>query len=110
MLADVISQTESSYILDIYLYTKDKLTSDAMLQPGDPKKGDGRLGPVPVLLSPSTVSAISTIQLNLPTHHRDAESPKVVEAMFMELMRRFDYGAKFNTLHPVEEMEIEFDE
>lgn len=29
--------------------------------------------------------------------------------MYLELMNRFDFGKKFNNLHPIEEMEIEFD-
>jgi len=56
-----VSQTESNYILDVYLYSKDKLTQDAFLQPGNLKVGDGRLGLVPVLLHPTTVHDISTI-------------------------------------------------
>ena len=60
-LADIVSRTEQTYILDVYLYSKDKLTTEGTLQPGNPKLGDGRLGLVPIALSPSTVSAISTI-------------------------------------------------
>lgn len=81
-----------------------------MLQPGNPQQNDGRLGLIPVVLSYKTIAQVSTIQLNLPNHHRDAETPKVVEAMYMALMQRFEYGAKFNTLHPIEEMEIEYDQ
>ena len=55
----------------MYLYTKDMLTTDTLLQPGDIKKGDGRLGLIPVILHESTVYAISTIQLNLPSNHKD---------------------------------------
>ena len=29
--------------------------------------------------------------------------------MYLELMSRFDFGRKFNNLHPIEEMEIEYD-
>lgn len=53
---------------------------------------------------------ISTIQVNLPQYHRESDSTKVVEAMYLELMRRFDYGDKFTALHPIDEMEICFDE
>lgn len=60
-LNDILSTTESSYILDVYLYCKDKLTSEAFLQPGNAKTKDGRLGIVPVLLHHTTVRAISTI-------------------------------------------------
>lgn len=48
--------------------------------------------------------------MNLPQYHRESDSTKVVEAMYLELMRRFDYGDKFIGLHPVDEMEIVFDE
>ena len=30
--------------------------------------------------------------------------------MYLELMRRFDFGEKFTALHPIDEMEIAFDE
>lgn len=60
-LIDIVSNTEASYILDVYLYCKDKLTLDSFLQPGDPIKKDGRMGIVPVLLHPTTVQAVSTI-------------------------------------------------
>lgn len=93
----------------MYLYTKNKLTAEGTLQPGDPKIKDGRLGLVPIVLSPETIHSITTIQLNLPSHAREAQSPKVVEAMYLELMNRFDFGRKFNNLNPIEEMEIEFD-
>jgi len=108
-MADIVSQTESSYILDVYLYCKDKLTSDAFLQPGNPSKKDGRMGIVPVLLHPTTVQAISTIQLNLPHNHRDSDNVKTVELMFMELLKRFDQGNSLKELDPIEDMEIEFD-
>lgn len=87
---DILSKSEVNYVLDVYLYCKDKLTSDVFLQPGDPKKANGRLGIVPVLLHHSTVVAISTIQLNLPKNHRDSDIIKTVELMYMELLKRFD--------------------
>lgn len=81
-LSEVKSHTEASFILDVYLYVKEKLTSEALLQPGNPLKGDGRLGIIPVVLHHTTVSAISTIQLNLPPNHREADNVKTVELMF----------------------------
>lgn len=93
----------------MYLYCKDKLTSEAFLQPGNPKTKDGRLGIVPVLLHHSTVDAISTIQLNLPHNHRDTDSVKTVEMMYFELLKRFDGGNSLKLLDPIEDMEIEFD-
>jgi len=54
-LGDIVTQTEASYILDVYLYCKSKLTSDSFLQPGDHLKKDGRLGIVPVILHSTTV-------------------------------------------------------
>ena len=108
-LVDIVSGSESQYILDVYLYSKDKLTSEGLLQPGNVKKQDGRLGAVPVILSDSTIHKISTIQLNIPSHSRELDNPKAIEAMYMELMKRFDFGDKFEELDPVEDMEIEFD-
>ena len=58
---DVISKTEVQYILDVVLYVKNKLTSDNVLQPGDFKKRDGRLGVVPVLLHPNSIGGVATI-------------------------------------------------
>lgn len=110
MGTDVVSTTESSYILDVYLYCKDKLSSEAFLQPGDPKMKNGRLGIVPVLLHHTTLQAISTIQLNLPHNHRDSDNVKTVEMMFFELLKRFDNGKGLKVLDPIEDMEIEFDE
>jgi ATP-dependent RNA helicase DOB1 len=109
-LTDIVTQSETSFVLDVYLYCKDKLTSDAFLQPGNPQKKDGRMGIVPVLLHPSTVQAISTIQLNLPHNHRDADNGKTVELMYMELLKRFDQGNSLKELDPISDMEIEFDE
>lgn len=93
----------------MYLYSKDKLTSDAFLQPGNASKQDGRLGIVPVALHPTTIAAISTIQLNLPNNHRDADSAKTVELMYLELLKRFEGGKSLKILHPISDMEIEFD-
>lgn len=108
-LSEIKESTEATYILDVYLYSKDKLTSDAFLQAGNPLKQDGRLGIVPVALHPTTISAISTIQLNLPNNHRDADSAKTVELMYLELLKRFEGGKTLKTLHPINDMEIEFD-
>ena len=103
-LDEIIDPTQPNYILDVYLYSKNKLTSDAYLQPGDPKQGDGRLGIVPVILHHSTIKAISTIQLNLPHNHRDADNSKTVEIMYMELLRRFENGKNLKILHPIDDM------
>lgn len=95
--------------MDVYLYCKDKLTSESFLQPGNPSKGDGRLGIVPVVLHDTAVQAISTIQLNLPHNHRDADNVKTVELMYLELLKRFDGGKSLKELDPIGDMEIEFD-
>jgi len=58
-LASIIEQNESHYVLDIYLYVKDRLTSDNTVQPGDPELKNGRLGIVPVILHSSTIQSIS---------------------------------------------------
>jgi hypothetical protein len=87
---DVIAKTEVHYILDVLLYVKNKLTSDNVLQPGDFEKKDGRLGVIPVLLHPQSISVISTIQMNLPGHNlTSAESLKQVEMLYGEIMKRF---------------------
>lgn len=106
---DITSKTESTYVLDVYLYSKDRLTSDVFLQPGNPMKSDGRLGIVPVVMHTSTIRAVSTIQLNLPHNHRDADNFKTVELMYMELLKRFEQGKTLKTLHPINDMEIEYD-
>lgn len=109
-MSDILSTTESNYILDVYLYCKDKLTSEALLQPGNIKTKDGRLGIIPVLLHHTTLQAISTIQLNLPHNHRETDNVKTVEMMYFELLKRFDQGKSLKELDPIEDMEIEFDE
>lgn len=108
-LSDIKTTTEASFILDVYLYSQDKLTTDSFLQPGNPAKQDGRLGIIPVVLHHTTVKAISTIQLNLPPNHRDADNVKTVELMYLELLKRFEGGKTLKHLHPIDDMEIEFD-
>mmetsp|Transcript_14785 Transcript_14785/g.22932 ORF Transcript_14785/g.22932 Transcript_14785/m.22932 type:complete len:96 (+) Transcript_14785:712-999(+) len=54
-LADISQQNEPRILLDVYLYSKKKLTNDSTLQPGNPKVEDGCLGLVPVMLHHSTV-------------------------------------------------------
>ena len=101
-LQRVIEQTDVHYVLDVYLYVKDRLTGDNMCQPGDAVARDGRLGIVPVVLHASTVHSISTIQIRLPHNHKQVES--TVEMMYFELLRRFQGGLPL--LHPVDDMEI----
>lgn len=60
-LSDIVSRTEQTYILDVYLYSSNKLTTDGTLQPGNPKLDNGRLGLVPIVLSSQTLHEISTI-------------------------------------------------
>ena len=106
---DVLQKSETHYIIDVLLYVKNKLTSDNVLQPGDLLKKDGRLGVVPVLLHHSSVTAISTIQMNLPSHNlvKD-ENIKQVEMLYNEIMKRFgSNGDKLPILDPLEDMEIE---
>ena len=69
-LQRVIESNDVHYVLDVYLYVKDRLTGDNMCQPGDPAARDGRLGIVPVVLHASTVHSISTIQIRLPHNHK----------------------------------------
>ena len=49
---DITANSDLVIVLDMYLYTKNKLTAEGTLQPGDPKQRDGRLGLVPIVLSP----------------------------------------------------------
>jgi hypothetical protein len=106
---DVLSKSETHYIIDVMLYVKNKLTSDNVLQPGDISKKDGRLGIVPVLLHHSNVAGISTIQMNLPSHNLTSQdSLKQVELLYFEIMKRFGGdGSKLPLLDPIEDMEIE---
>jgi ATP-dependent RNA helicase DOB1 len=105
---DVITKSESHYIVDVLLYVNNKLTADNVLQPGDFSKKDGRLGVIPVILHHSSVAAISTIQMNLPSHNLTSpENMKQVEMFYNEIMKRFDNGNKLPLLDPIEDMEIE---
>lgn len=106
---DVISKSETHYIVDVLLYVKNRLTSDYILQPGDFLKRDGRLGVIPVLLHHTSVAAISTIQMNLPAHNLTSpESLKQVELLYTEILKRFGTnGDKLPLLDPLEDMEIE---
>lgn len=45
----------------------------------------------------------------MPHNHRDADNFKTVELMYMELLKRFDQGKTLKTLHPIKDMEIEYD-
>ena len=69
-LQSIIEQNESHYVLDVYLYVRDRLTGDNMCQPGNPAEKNGRLGIVPVVLHPSTIHSISTVQVTLPHNHK----------------------------------------
>ena len=62
-----------------------------------------------MLLHHTTVEAISTIQLNLPSNHRDHDNVKTVEMMYMELLKRFENGNSLKILDPIEDMQIEYD-
>jgi hypothetical protein len=91
-------------VLDVYLYVKDRLTSENTVQPGDPALKNGRLGIVPVILDSSTVHSISTVKMNLPPKVKEQE--KHIEMMYFELLRRFDQG-QLPLLHPIKNMEID---
>lgn len=105
-LASIIEQSDSHYVLDIFLYVKDRLTSENTVQPGDPTTKNGRLGIVPVILDSSTVHSVSSIQVKLPPNVKQQE--KNIEMMYFELLRRFvEEGKGLPLLHPVEDMEIE---
>lgn len=102
-LQQIIEQNEQHYVLDLYLYIKDRLTSDNMCQPGTPSLKDGRLGIMPVVLHPSTIHSISSITMKLPHNFKQVE--KTVEEIYFEMMRRF--SGQPPLLHPVRDMEIE---
>lgn len=57
---------------------------------------------MPVVLHPSTITAISSIQMNLPHNNKQAE--KSIELMYFELIKRFK--GDFPLLHPKVDMEI----
>ena len=103
-LAVAAERNESHYVLDVYLYVKDRLSIDNTCQPGDTKSKDGRIGIVPVLLSASTIGDISTLQVNLPHNHKQAE--KSIEMMYFEILKRFE-SKEIPILHPLEDLEIE---
>lgn len=88
--------------MDVFLYVNDRLTGDNMCQPGNIETKDGRIGIMPVVLHPSTITAISTIQMNLPHNLKQAE--KSIEMMYFELVKRFK--GDFPLLDPKTDMEI----
>jgi len=104
---DVLSQTENHYILDILLYVKNKLTSENLLQPGNPSEKNGRLGVVPVILHHSNICAVATIQMNLPHNISNQTNFLQIEAMYFEVLKRFEQGNTLPLLDPKEDMEIE---
>jgi len=58
---------------------------------------------MPVVLHPSTITAVSSIQMNLPHNAKQAE--KSIELMYFELIKRFK--GDFPQLHPKTDMEIQ---
>ena len=103
-LVAAAEKNESHYVLDIYLYVKDRLSSENTCQPGDTKTKDGRIGIVPVILCANTIADISTIQVNLPHNHKQAE--KSIEMMYFEILKRFE-SKEIPTLHPIDDLDIE---
>ena len=62
---------------------------------------------VPMLLHHSNIAALSTIQMNLPSHNlTSAESLKQIEMLYGEIMKRFNNGDGLPILDPIEDMEI----
>jgi hypothetical protein len=102
-LQQVIENQEIHYIVDVYLYVSDRLTSENIVQPGDFKKKEGRLGIVPVVLHPTTIEAISSVQVFLPQNHKAAD--KTVELTYFEVMKRLEGGVPL--LDPLDDMQIE---
>jgi hypothetical protein len=62
---------------------------------------------VPVILHPSNIAGISTIQMNIPHNLNSSENLRSVELMYFELMKRFENGDKLPLLDPKEDMEID---
>lgn len=60
---------------------------------------------MPVVLHPSTVHSISSVQCFVPKNHKAAD--KTVEMMYFEVMKRLENGKKVPLLDPVDDMEIE---
>ena len=58
-----------------------------------------------MILHPSTLHSISSVQVNLPHNHKSTD--KTVEMMYFELLKRFDGGKSIPLLDPVCDMEIE---
>ncbi len=100
-----MESNESHYVLDVYLYVSDRLTNDNMVQPGNLTEKDGRLGIVPVVLHPSTLHSISSVQVFLPQNHKAAD--KTVEMMYFEVLKRFEQGKTVPLLDPIKDMDID---
>ena len=58
---NILKENQSHYVLDLYLYVKNRLSNESLLQPGSLKDKDGRLGVVPVVLHYSNMYEISSI-------------------------------------------------
>jgi hypothetical protein len=104
-LQQIMESNESHYVLDVYLYVSDRLTNDNMVQPGNLTEKDGRLGIVPVVLHPSTLHSISSVQVFLPQNHKAAD--KTVEMMYFEVLKRFEQGKTVPLLDPIKDMDID---
>ena len=100
-----MESNEAHYILDVYLYVSDRLTNDNMVQPGNTTQKDGRLGIVPVVLHPSTLHSVSSVQVFLPQNHKAAD--KTVEMLYFEVLKRFDQGKSIPLLDPIKDMDID---
>lgn len=86
---DILTQNESHYILDVYLFVKNKLTSDNVLQPGNVReRNDGKLGIIPVVLSPQNIHSISSVEVNMPDNLKQQEKVQKFENTYFEVMRR----------------------
>jgi len=94
---------ERYIVLDVYLYVKDRLTSENICQPGNLAAEDGNLGIIPIVLHPATVHSVSKVKFNLPHNH--AQVKKNVETMYIKMMEKL--GNNVPLLHPVDDMQIE---
>mmetsp|Transcript_39479 Transcript_39479/g.29156 ORF Transcript_39479/g.29156 Transcript_39479/m.29156 type:complete len:131 (-) Transcript_39479:898-1290(-) len=70
---DMLKENDTHFIVDVFLFVKNKLSSENVLVPCDlANRHEGKFGIVPVVLHHTNFYAISTIQLNMPHNLKEA--------------------------------------
>ena len=97
-----IDENKPVLIIDVMLYVQKKIEGNE-IKPGDPKKKNGILGIIPVMLP--CVDDLSKVQMKIIHDLNDKNNIKRMEKFYFELMKRFDWYPP--PLDPVRDMEID---